>query len=167
MKTAGQHILLISLLLTSNPILVAAQRITVNEPFPRTAFHTRSDSVINIAPSGNDILVINFWMLSCKPCVAEFPLLNKLLEQFFGQSQVRFISMTWDQQEEINKFLETHPLKYRIIPNINFMREFSVGLIPCNVIVNSKNLVLYKSVGALEPKDIEEMATIIRKSVSQ
>jgi peroxiredoxin len=62
------------------------------------------------------ITVLNFWTISCPPCIAEIPGFNALVDQY-GNGMVQFLAIGNDSDAEVKKFLEQHPWKFNQVSN--------------------------------------------------
>ena len=62
-------------------------------------------------------LVVKCWFINCKPCIAEFPELNQLVEDYEDREDFLFIALAIDSKEDLDKFLLKKVLKYETIPN--------------------------------------------------
>ena len=51
------------------------------------------------------VVVINFWNTHCKPCIAEMPSLNKLMNKY-KDKEVVFIAITEDGKIQVQKFFQ-------------------------------------------------------------
>lgn len=60
------------------------------------------------------VVVLNFWYIHCKPCIAEMPSLNLLVEKFKTKDVV-FIAITQDNKWEVKIFFQNpdHVFFYR------------------------------------------------------
>ncbi len=89
------------------------------------------------------VIVLNFWFIQCKPCVAEFPDLNKLKAEF-KDKQVEFFAVTFNDKQALNKFFETHNLDYKIIPNGRpIIDKFKIPHYPYNIIIDKNGKLEY------------------------
>ncbi len=107
--------------------------------FTATAIDGR---VISSEKSAGKITVLNFWFTRCKPCVTEFPSLNKLAEEFSAQG-VEFISFALDSKEVLDTFLISHPLKYAVVPNADSIAAtFKIVVYPVNMVLDKNGTIL-------------------------
>ncbi len=82
------------------------------------------------------VTVLNFWFTHCKPCVAEFASLNKLVETYHDKD-VEFISFAMDKKAVLDTFLTTHPLQYAVVPGAtSVMDTFKISSYPTNMILD-------------------------------
>lgn len=89
------------------------------------------------------VIVLNFWFTQCKPCVAEFPELNKLREKFKSKS-VEFYAVTWNDKETVDKFLLNHKLDFNIIANGKpIIDKFKIRQYPFNILIDKKGKIHY------------------------
>ena len=49
---------------------------------------------------GNEIVYIDIWATWCAPCCAEIPHLEKLVEEMKDNRNIRFISISWDENRD-------------------------------------------------------------------
>ena len=57
------------------------------------------------------VSVINFWFITCPPCVAEIPGFNALVDQY-ESDEINFVAIGRDKERDIEEFLKTHPWSF-------------------------------------------------------
>jgi len=62
------------------------------------------------------ITVLNFWTISCPPCIAEIPGFNLLVDQY-GSRNVQFLAIGNDSDADIKKFIQQNPWKFIQVSN--------------------------------------------------
>jgi len=62
------------------------------------------------------ITVLNFWTISCPPCIAEIPGFNALVDQY-GNGIVQFLAIGNDSDADVKKFLQQNPWKFNQVSN--------------------------------------------------
>ena len=93
---------------------------------------------VNSTSFKGKVTVLNFWFTHCKPCVAEFASLNKLVETYQDKG-VQFISFAMDKKAVLDSFLITHPLQYTVIPGAtSIMDTFKISSYPTNMILDKE-----------------------------
>lgn len=93
------------------------------------------------------VLVINFYFAACAPCKMEVPHLNKLMEKYAGE-EVVFLSMTFDANYKVEKFLETTEFKYPIVADQrDYMNGLGIVSYPTNMVVDRDGIIRYASIG--------------------
>jgi peroxiredoxin len=69
----------------------------------------------NVSTRGK-IVLFKCWYIGCVACVAEFPELNKLVEENQGNKNILFISLAFDSAQNLRNFLKTKDFKYAVVP---------------------------------------------------
>jgi len=82
---------------------------------------------------------INFWSITCKPCIEEFAELNQLKEQY---DDWVFLAIAPENAKKVNKVLQNHPLNYHVVANAKeFFRELGIDGYPKNFFVDKKGVI--------------------------
>lgn len=98
------------------------------------------------------IVVLNFWFVECKPCIAEMPALNKLVAKYSNDDRVVFLSVANSDKEKIQKFLSDREFKYNHIAQEQaekYLNDWKVSLYPQNVVVN-RGKVAFSLAGSIK-----------------
>ena len=85
--------------------------------FPKFSFTNLNGKEYNNDNTLGKRLIVKCWFINCKPCIAEFPELNQLVEDYEDREDFLFISLAIDSKDELDKFLLKKVLKYETIPN--------------------------------------------------
>ena len=91
------------------------------------------------------VVVINFWYMSCAPCVEEMPELNKLVNEYENNNDVLFLALTLDEKGSVlNKFLETNVFNYNIIPDSKdyIMKKLPIMAFPTHLVLDKNSNVM-------------------------
>lgn len=102
---------------------------------------------INLESKRGEVLLINFWATWCPPCVAELPSLAKLHDDY--GDRVKFILVTNEKPEKVNKFLENKKYELPVYfgasqaPEVLFSRS-----IPATYIINKSGKIVVDEKGA-------------------
>ena len=87
----------------------------VGKPLPEFEGKTLSGlSVSNESLKGKTV-VFNFWFVNCKPCIEEIPRLNELVKKYQNHPDIVFLSVTFDKDKKVKKFLKKQPFLYEHI----------------------------------------------------
>lgn len=57
------------------------------------------------------ITVLNFWTISCPPCIAEIPGFNNVVQKY-GRENFNFVAIGMDDEKDIRKFLVNNPWNF-------------------------------------------------------
>lgn len=102
-------------------------------------------------------VVYNFWFVSCVPCVAEIPALNRLAKKYQSDS-ISFIAITFDNENRIKEFLKKHDFVFQIAslaqPEIDKIKKIS--FYPFTAIVHEEGKLAFAIFGRPTGKDPEE-----------
>ncbi len=102
----------------------------------------RSGSFYSLSNLRGKVIVLKFWFAACQPCIKEMPELNTLVQNYSSRSDVVFLAPSLDNPETINRFLETRPFQYKIIPDAtDFAHNYNVPGYPTHVVINRSGKV--------------------------
>jgi thiol-disulfide isomerase/thioredoxin len=104
--------------------------------------------------------IINFWFITCPPCVAEIPGLNLILDKY-GTHKINYLAIGKDNRKDIDEFLQEHPWKYDIIANGGQIIEDTFSIrwgFPTTFLLNKNaEIILAFSGGKSDSTAIEEI----------
>lgn len=116
---------------------------------------------------GKNVVYIDIWATWCRPCCAEIPYLDKLVERFKGNDKVSFISISQDSEKDkwLRKVAKDNPQwpQYIFDPKTGeeFLNEMGINAIPRFIIVGKDGKIL--SVDAERPSN-ENIDEILNKA---
>ena len=90
----------------------------------------------------NRVVVVEFWATWCQPCLQNIPKLDSLVNEYAGKA-VTFLSVTYEPDGMVKKFLAQHPMHTMIGIDNDFatFRAFKAWGIPMTVVVNSEGKI--------------------------
>ncbi len=80
------------------------------------------------ATTKGKILILKCWFIHCVACVKEFPELNKLVDEYRQDTNIKFISLARDSKENLISFLKDRQFKYAVVPNSDNYVTHSLGI---------------------------------------
>lgn len=87
---------------------------------------------------------INFWSVTCKPCIEEFPELNQLKREYDKEGDFVFIAIAPEGQKRVLKVLEKHSLNYIVIADAKeFFDKLGIDGYPGNFFINPAGKIVY------------------------
>ncbi len=90
-----------------------------------------------------EYIILEFWFPECAPCIGQIPLLNEIAEEF---NNVKILSITFKDENIINKFLETTQLNYQV--GIDTSRQtisnYKIGLYPTTLIIDRNSTIIWQ-----------------------
>ena len=119
------------------------------------------------------VVLFNFWSVNCGPCVVEIPVFNRLFLSYRDMKDFVLISILWDKEEAMNKFLTTGLTKrriaYEVIPDSKSLMKGtfkSVKALPTNLFMDREGKIFMKTVGGIiETKDEQRLEDNLRSII--
>lgn len=107
-------------------------------------FNAQRGKYVQLNIPSDEIVLLDFWSVSCGPCIDEIPKLNDLAKQY-GDT-IRLISVNNDllygsTKEELQKFVAEHNIQYPVILDTeqkNLMQKFGVNGWPARFLLNEE-----------------------------
>ena len=89
------------------------------------------------------VIVLDFWFTKCAPCVASIPELNHLARKF---PEVVFLSVTFDDTNEIDKFLDKMIMYYPVgsDPEQKTIRAYGVSAFPETFLIDKDGIIKWQ-----------------------
>lgn len=90
------------------------------------------------------ILVLKCWYIGCQACVKEMPALNDMVSLYKDRKDILFVSLAFDNKEELTAFLKKRSFIYSVVPDQKeFMRDnLNLHMYPTHFIVNKQGLIV-------------------------
>ncbi len=116
------------------------------------------------------ITLLNFWFISCPPCIGEIPFLNELQNKYSDNLEV--ISLGRDTKSDIIEFNKKHPMDYTVIPEatniIDKIFRMRWGY-PKNILVGPDGKVLAMTKGFQSTEDVnyQKLENLINRHISK
>lgn len=93
-------------------------------------------------------IFLNFWSVSCGPCVAEMPGIEKLQASLAG-APVEFIAVTDDDKSTVRKFLKLKPMRIPIyLRSHDVPAQLAEPGVPVTYLLNGHGIAVFKRLGA-------------------
>ncbi len=105
---------------------------------PDFNFTDINGNIYNPATTKGKIVVLKCWFIHCVACVAEFPVLNKLVDDYKSRQDVVFVSLASDTKEELKIFLKKRKFKYAVVAGKGKYMQNNLGIIsfPTHILFN-------------------------------
>jgi thiol-disulfide isomerase/thioredoxin len=107
------------------------------KPLPSFRFEDLNGNIYTPENTKGKIIVLKSWFIHCGACVAEFPELNEIVEQYKDRKDILFISLASDAKPQLENFLKTKKFNYAVVPDqLKYMAgELKVTVYPTHIIV--------------------------------
>jgi thiol-disulfide isomerase/thioredoxin len=94
------------------------------------------------------IVVMNFWFIGCKPCVAELPALNRLVQHYKAKNVVFIAFGNSGRELTVKKFLPKNKFDYQIVTNSKeYADKFNTPSWPMNMVFDQEGTLKHVSHG--------------------
>ena len=133
------------------------------KPFDNFQFTDLNGNIYTTENTKGKIIVFKFWYIHCQQCVAEIPSLNELVKKYKNRKDIIFISLAFDTNQELKKFLLKKTFNYIIVGNQKeyLMDELKISIYPTHMIINKEGKV------AKVVNSYDELEIALQKEVSK
>lgn len=133
-----------------NEFFDSLNKASIGKEFPRFSAQGPHDFRISSSDLKDKVVFINFWFSNCSPCIREINGLNRLYDSISNNSNVLFLSFTYDPFEESQEAVKKFGIRF---PVLNVSREECYRLnlhsgFPTNFILNRSGIIKWTSYGA-------------------
>jgi len=142
----------------------------LNEAVPSFALLDLDGNNINISDLRNKVVVVDFWATWCGPCKASFPAMQKMVDKFKDNPEVKFVFVdTWERGENKRKdaadFLAAHKYTFHVLQDVDdkVVSQFNVNGIPTKFVIDKNGMIRFKAVGfdGSDEKLVSELSAMI------
>lgn len=93
------------------------------------------------------VVVLNFWFIECKPCLAELPHLNRLADAHRDDGVV-FLAPSVNERGPLEAFLVQRRFAYRVIPAaFELATSYEVKSYPSHVVIDQGGRITFATGG--------------------
>jgi thiol-disulfide isomerase/thioredoxin len=127
-------------------------RYSENHPaLGKMEFNMINEEKFSVNGDLDSVLVLNFWFTKCKPCIAELPVINKVVQDYTNK-KVKFLAATFEDEASIKNFLKEHDFSYQIATSAkSIISALKISHFPTHLVVNKDGKIIYWESG-LQPK---------------
>lgn len=132
----------------------------------QASFEDMSGDTVSVSDFEGKVVLIDFWETWCKPCLAIFPTMQKLLEEYPDDFVVLAVNPGFaDTKEDAQKFIAEHDYDFNYLLDVNDLSEkLGVQSIPFKVYVDAQGNFIKSDIGSYgEEEDYKALKSIIEK----
>ncbi|PAP75263.1 TlpA family protein disulfide reductase [Rubrivirga marina] len=101
-----------------------------------------------LADYRGQVVVLNWWSVTCSPCVAEMPGLNRLVEAYGDRAT--FLAVSWDTAEDVDRLLARFPFDYTQTLGDDTATALFGEAFPRHVVLDREGRVVFDTSGGSE-----------------
>lgn len=154
------------ILVATLAILVAALIVAylrpaaLREPAPNVTLSLLDGSKPILADYKSKVVLISFWSVSCKICIAEFPHLNALHNKLKNTGLVIIgLNMFYDRPDWTVHFVKNQPILYPVSFDLRgkVSRAFGgIEVTPTTILIDKQGRIVWKKFGRLDFDKLEK-----------
>lgn len=142
----------------------------LNEKAPVFALVDLDGKKVNLGELKDKVVVVDFWATWCGPCKASFPGMQKMVNKYKDDPNVKFVFIdTWENGENkektVSEFIKTNKYSFHVLMDNDskVVVDFKVEGIPTKFVIDKKGIIRFKSVGfdGSDDKLINELTAMI------
>lgn len=132
-------------------------------------FDARSGTQVALESFENQFLVIDFWSVSCGPCIEEIPALNNLANKY--RNKATLISINSDliygfNKEDLQEFVANHGIEYPVLldtKETKMMQRFGVGGWPTRFLLSKEGYFYMEPVEKRTKLSLREITNFLKQ----
>lgn len=142
----------------------------LNEKAPVFALVDLDGKKINLQDLRGKVVVVDFWATWCGPCKASFPAMQKMVNKFKEDPNVKFVFIdTWERGDDKLKnaaeFIANNKYSFHVLMDNDdkVVAEFKVEGIPTKFVIDKNGMIRFKSIGfdGSDDKLMQELTAMI------
>lgn len=151
------------------------QKSMLDETAPSFALLNLDGKKIDIADLKGKVVIVDFWATWCGPCKASFPGMQKVVDKYKADPNVKFVFVdTWEQGDEKKKNAEEFIAKNKYTFDVlmdtedKVVDQFKVDGIPTKFVIDKEGKIRFKAVGfdGSDDKLMQELTAMIEMAGS-
>lgn len=135
-------------------MLAELRKSMINEAAPSFALYDLDKKKVDMADLKNKIVVVDFWATWCGPCKASFPSMQKMVNKYKDNPEVKFVFIdTWERVEDKAKnaadFIASNKYTFHVLQDNDdkVVEQFKVSGIPTKFVIDKNGKIRFKAVG--------------------
>ena len=112
-----------------------------NQKLPSFQLRDISGKLIDSKDLKGKYIHINFWSVTCRPCIEEFPELDEIKDKY-GDNEVIYLAIAPESDKQVKKIVKKRPLNYTIIANAEeLFDQLGIEGFPKNFFINKEGVI--------------------------
>jgi cytochrome c biogenesis protein CcmG/thiol:disulfide interchange protein DsbE len=163
---AGLPLILLALLAWRLAVMSPATTSLVGSPAPDFALADLNGNPIRLADLRGRPVIVNFWASWCGPCVEEFPLLQRALDEHRVQGLTVVGIVVQDRSEAARAFMARMGARWPAVmdPGGGVASSYGLYAPPESFFIDRDGVIASRQVGQLSQADLARQLTAILPS---
>ena len=137
-----------------NKLLNELRQSMINETAPSFAVLDFNGNKVNLADLKGKVVVLDFWATWCGPCIASFPAMQKMVNKYKNNPDVKFLFVDTyerveDKKKKVSDFMADKKYDFQILMDEDnkVAEQYNVKSIPYKFVIDKKGVVRFKAIG--------------------
>lgn len=142
------------------------QNLTDADYVEQATFTNLEGQEVALSDFKGKVVLIDFWETWCKPCLASFPTMQKVQEEYPESFEILAVTPGFsDTREDARQFAEEHDYTFTyLMDSSNLHQKLGVQGIPYKVYVDAEGNLIEQSMGTSGPQgDYDKLKKIIKE----
>ena len=115
-------------------------RLYLGRQLPQVPLKVQPEGQLRLADLRGKPVWLNFWFTTCKPCIEEMPVMNRIRSAF--GDRVHYLAITFDPYEKVVPFLQKHAFAFdHAIEAGSFIDSLGLQGFPKNLFLDREGVV--------------------------